>query len=72
MKTTVDIPNDLLKEAMQYSNSNTKRDAVLAALEEFTRKHRQAAMVKHLGTFKDFITPQELADARQNRQKRRK
>jgi hypothetical protein len=67
MKTTVDIPEQMLQEAMSHAKSSTKRDAVIAALEDFNRRHRQAEMVKYLGTFKDFITPQELTRARAER-----
>jgi Arc/MetJ family transcription regulator len=60
MKTTIDIPDNMLAEAMKYSKAATKREAVLAALEEFNRRRRQAKLVEHFGTFKDFMTPQEL------------
>jgi hypothetical protein len=71
MKTTVDIPDKLLREAMQYSKAATKREAVLAALEDFNQRHRQADLIKHLGTLKDFITPAELAESRSSRDRRR-
>jgi Arc/MetJ family transcription regulator len=70
MKTTVDIPDELLKQAMLYSKSSTKREAVLAALEEYNRRNRQAEMVKYLGTFKDFMTSEELLASRQEREVR--
>jgi len=70
MKTTVDIPDELLKEAMKYSRAATKREAVVTALEDYTRRQRQAAFVKHLGTFKDTITSSQLRELRQSRMKR--
>ncbi len=60
MKTTVDIPDEMLKRAMRYSGASTKREAVLAAMEEYNRRRGQAELVKYLGTFKDFMTPAEL------------
>lgn len=72
MKTTVDIPDDILKKAMRYSGAATKREAVLAALEEFNRRHQQADLIKYLGTLQDFITPEELRESRSGREKRRK
>jgi Arc/MetJ family transcription regulator len=60
MKTTIDIPEAMLKEAMRNSKAETKRDAVLAALDEYNRRRRQAKLIRHLGTFKDFMTPEEL------------
>jgi Arc/MetJ family transcription regulator len=71
MKTTVDIPENLLKAAMRYSGASTKREAVLAALEDFNRRHQQADLIKYLGTLRDFITPEELAQTRGSRERRR-
>lgn len=38
MKTTLDIPNDLIRKAMKLSKSNTKKQAVIMALQEFIRR----------------------------------
>ena len=37
MRTTVDIPEDLLEEARRLSHSRTKRDAIIAGLQELIR-----------------------------------
>ena len=50
MKTTIDIPEAELREAMEYLGAKTKRDAVVAALAEFNRRHRMAALVRLSGT----------------------
>jgi Arc/MetJ family transcription regulator len=65
MKTTIDIPEAMLKEAMRNSKAETKRDAVLAALDEYNRRRRQARLIRHLGTFKDFMTLEELQRMRE-------
>jgi Arc/MetJ family transcription regulator len=70
MKTTIDIPDEALREAMKYSKATTKRQAVVTALEEYNRRHRQAKLIKHLGTFKDFMTSEELRELRSARNKR--
>ena len=70
MKTTVDIPNGMLQEAMRHAKAGTKREAVLAAMEDFNRRHRQASLIKHLGTFENLITVDELSESRQARMKR--
>lgn len=67
MTTTIDIPPALLKEAMQRSNARDEREAVVQALEEFVRRRRQAELIPYLGTFRDFITQQELAESREQR-----
>jgi Arc/MetJ family transcription regulator len=59
MKTTIDIPDEALQEAMEYLGTTTKREAVLAALEEFNRRHRMAALVDLSGTC-DFDTNDEI------------
>ena len=64
MKTTVDIPERLLKEAMRFANASTKRDAVLAALEEYNRRHRMAKLVRRLGKSDGFYTDDELRKLR--------
>ena len=41
MRTTVDIPDDLLERACLAANSRTKREAILAGLEELIRKAKR-------------------------------
>jgi hypothetical protein len=53
MKTTVDIPEKELRDAMRFAKAKTKREAVVAALEEFNRRHRMAELVKYSATFGD-------------------
>lgn len=64
MKTTIDIPDKMLSEAMKNSKAHTKRDAVLAAIDEYNRRRRMAKLIKHLGTFKNFMTQKELRQMR--------
>jgi hypothetical protein len=40
MKTTLNIPDDLIKEAMAAVKSKTKTDAVIAGLMELIRKKK--------------------------------
>lgn len=60
MKTTVDIPEKTLREAMKFAKAKTKRAAILAALEEFNRKRHMAALVKYSGTFETLMTNEEI------------
>ncbi len=42
MRTTLDIPADLLEAARRASNARNKREAVIAGLQELIRKsHRE-------------------------------
>ncbi len=40
MRTTLDIPEDLLEEARQLLHYKSKTDTVIASLREFIRKRR--------------------------------
>lgn len=40
MKTTLNIPDDFIKEAMATSHSKTKTDAVIAGLKELIRQKK--------------------------------
>jgi len=55
MKTTLDIPQEELEDAMALSGAKTKREAVLTALREFNRRKRMAKLVGFSGTC-DFDT----------------
>jgi len=52
---------------MRYLGAKTKREAVVAALSDFNRRNRMAALASTLGTFKEFITPAELRRQREGR-----
>ncbi|MEX2273554.1 MAG: type II toxin-antitoxin system VapB family antitoxin [Vicinamibacterales bacterium] len=61
MKTTVDIPENELKDAMRFTQARTKREAVVKVLEEFNRRRRMAELVKYAGSFSDrFPTNDEI------------
>jgi hypothetical protein len=65
MKTTIDIPNRELQDAMKFSGEKTKRGAILAAVSDYNRRQRMAALARHLGTCKDLMTVEELAELRE-------
>ncbi|HMO17923.1 MAG TPA: DUF2191 domain-containing protein [Oligoflexia bacterium] len=64
MKTTVDIPDDMLKELVKNSRSSKKKDAILKAIEEYNRKCKLITLAKHLGTFEGLISKSELSNLR--------
>ena len=65
MKTTVDIPENELEEAMKFTRAKTKRDAIVRAIVDFNQRQRLAKLSKKLGTFRDFMTLQELKAMRE-------
>jgi Arc/MetJ family transcription regulator len=66
MKTTVDLPEDELAEAMKHAKVKTKTEAVALAVADFNRRHRMAALTRHFGTFKDFMTQSDLKRMRES------
>jgi len=71
MKTTVDIPENVMKDALRLTRAKTKRDAVVGAMQEYIRREKLAKLVKHLGKSKTFMTHKELMDMRLERGKYR-
>ena len=63
MKTTIDIPESELKEAMRFTKAKTKREAVVKALEDFNRRRRMAELVKYSGTFDDQFPTNDQIEA---------
>jgi hypothetical protein len=70
MKTTIDIPDKLLREAMKITKASTKREAVISALEELRRREQAKKVIASFGTFKDFMTRKELRQMRGGRDRR--
>jgi predicted nucleic acid-binding protein len=64
MKTTIDIPDAVLEEAMIFTKARTKREAIVTAVEEFNRRRRMAALVKHAGTCDGFMSADEVRSLR--------
>lgn len=65
MKTTIDIPDTELADAIRFTRAKTKREAIVTAVADFNRRRRMAALTRHLGTCKKLITPEELSQMRE-------
>jgi Arc/MetJ family transcription regulator len=67
MKTTIDIPEDLMDEAMKFTGAKTKREAVLTAVERFNRlKRLEKLNARVRGQFRDFMTQSDLKVMRES------
>lgn len=66
MKTTLNLPDDELKEAIRHTGAKTKREAVVIALSEFNRRRRLQKLAEEFGTLDDFMTQQELQRMRED------
>jgi hypothetical protein len=60
MKTTVDIPDEELEDAMRFTHARTKREAIVTAIVDFNRRRRMAELVKRAGTCAQLMTAEEL------------
>lgn len=60
MKTTVDIPEEELRDVMKFTGAKTKREAIVHAVSDFNRRQRMACLVRYLGTCRDLMTVEEL------------
>jgi len=49
MRTTIDLPAPLVKEAMKLSHQRTKTAVIVTALEDFVRKNRIQDLKKYKG-----------------------
>lgn len=68
MKTTVDIPENELLDAIRFTGAKTKREAVVGAISDFNQRKRMAELIRYAGTCANLITPQELQAARRQDQ----
>ncbi len=63
MRTTLDLPEPLLKEAMKVSPHHTKTAVIIAALEDLVRKQR----IKNIKQFKGKLDLDINLDTLRNR-----
>lgn len=59
MKTTIDIPEAALADAMRFTGAKTKREAVVKALEGYNRQQRVQDLVASFGTL-DFASNDQI------------
>ena len=62
MRTTLDLPEELLNEAMQATNIKTKTKVITIALEELIRKSKISALKKYKGKVNLDINLNKLRD----------
>lgn len=60
MKTTVDIPEQELKDAIRFTRARTKREAIVTAIADFNRRQRMAELTRHAGTCPELPEVEEI------------
>jgi predicted adenine nucleotide alpha hydrolase (AANH) superfamily ATPase len=66
MKTTIDIPRKELEEVIKYTRAKTKKEAIVYVVKDFNKRRRLSELSKVLGTFKEFMTQDELKKIRED------
>ena len=66
MKTTVDIPDKTLKDAIRFSKAKTKREIIVRALDEYVRRERVERLIAKFGTMDGIMTQEELRKMRED------
>lgn len=64
MKTTLDLPTDLLDEAMRLGKCDTKTATIIRALEQLIRSVKLANLRAMRGTMPDFSLDLDTLRAR--------
>jgi hypothetical protein len=50
MRTTLDLPRELIEEALKLSHQKTKTGVIVVALENYVRRQRLAGLKRFKGT----------------------
>ncbi len=62
MRTTLDLPEDLLNEAMEITRTNTKTAVIIKALEDLLRKSKISNLKNYQGKIELDIDLNEIRD----------
>ncbi len=62
MRTTLDLPEDLLDEAMEITHTDTKTGVIVLALKELVRKSKIYDLKKYKGKIDLDINLDEIRD----------
>ncbi len=60
MKTTLDIPENELMDAMRFAKAKTKREAIVTAVMDYNRRKRMAELVAYSGVSTTFMCNEDL------------
>ena len=67
MRTTLDLPEELMKEAMKVSGAKTKTTTVCLALEDYVRRSRQMRILDYEGKIDLDLDLKKLQKERRRR-----
>ncbi len=71
MKTTIDIPEEDLAEALKNTGAKTKKEAVVTAVRQFNRRKRLEKLAERLhGSMPHLMTQEDLRVMREGTQRK--
>lgn len=62
MKTSVDIPDEEIRDLVKFTKAKTKREAIVTAIADFNQRRRMTALIRHSGTFRSLSTNEKLEE----------
>jgi Arc/MetJ family transcription regulator len=62
----IEVPEEVLTEAMRLAKTTEPKEAVMEALRQYTRPRTQKDLIKYLGKSDGFFTPEELERLRES------
>ena len=65
MKTTIDIPDELLNDVMKLNGYKTKKKAIIDALSYYLKHMRIERLIAKGGTLENFMTQDDLRKMRE-------
>ena len=60
MKTSLDIPENELQDAMRFTGAKTKREAIVTALMDFNKRKRMAELVDYSAVSETLMSNEEI------------
>jgi len=60
MRTTIDLPDELMAQALELSPARTKREVVTAALDEYVKRLLREELRRKIGTGFLDMTQEDL------------
>lgn len=64
MKTTIDIPVEIMEEVKNYSKASSKKEAVLVAMRDYIERRKMTELASRLGKLEGIISHKELRKMR--------
>jgi Arc/MetJ family transcription regulator len=66
VRTTIDINDDLIQEAMRLAGAKSKKEVIHLSLRELIRHKRIERLIKKLGNVPLDLTPEDLEKLRED------